>query len=127
MRRISLLVLGSFLVSGGASGQTAALTAAEMKALAGKGLSVTSTDLQGGKEFTGRIDLAANGKLSGTITVPGQAPIPVSGQWTLKGAQLCRTLEPVQPEEVCETWLKSGAKEVTVQVDGKSVSRNRWQ
>lgn len=50
----------------------------------------------------------------------------LSGAWKLKGAQLCRTLGPVQPEEVCETWLKSGAKEAVIQVDGKATSVNRW-
>jgi hypothetical protein len=51
----------------------------------------------------------------------------VSGVWKLKGAQVCRTLAPIQPEEICETWVKSGAKQATVQVDGKDASINRWQ
>jgi len=98
-----------------------------MQALVGKGLLVSSTDMQGGKEFTGRINLAANGKLSGSVTPNGDKPIAVSGTWKLKGAQLCRTLAPIQPEEVCETWLKSGNKEATIQVNGKESSINRWQ
>jgi hypothetical protein len=40
----------------------------------------------------------------------------VSGTWKLKGAQVCRTLAPIQPEEICETWIKSGPKQATVQV-----------
>ena len=103
------------------------MTATEMQALLGKGLTVTSMDLKGGKEFTSRVNLAADGKISGALTVSGQQPVAFTGAWKLKGAQLCRNLVPIQPEEVCETWLKSGNKEVTVQVGGKDVSMNRWQ
>jgi hypothetical protein len=98
-----------------------------MKALLAKGMVVTSSDLNGGKEYTARINLAADGKLSGSLTPAGQAAIPVSGTWKLKGAQLCRTLAPIQPEEICETWLKSAHKEVVIQVGGKDVAINRWQ
>jgi hypothetical protein len=97
-----------------------------MQALLAKGLTVASSDLNGGSEFTGRVTLAAGGKLTGTLTVAGQA-IPLNGGWKLTGAQVCRTLGPVQPEEVCETWLKSGPKEATVAVAGKETSINRWQ
>ena len=128
MSRMSLIALSLVIVSGNAFAQgKVPLTAAEMNALLSKGLSVFSSDLQGGKDYTANINLAADGKLSGTLTVTGQRPIPVSGVWKLKGAQVCRTLAPVQPEEVCETWLRAGVKEVTIQVDGKEVSRNRWQ
>ena len=102
-------------------------TAAEMQALLGKGLVVNSMDLEGGKHFTGRVNLEAGGKLSGTLTVSGQRPIALSGVWQLKAAQLCRTLEPVEPAEVCETWLRTGPKEAVVQVGGKETSINRWQ
>jgi hypothetical protein len=104
-----------------------ALTAAEMKTLLTKGLVVTSTDMNGGREYTARINLAADGKLSGSLTPAGQGAIAVSGTWQLKGAQLCRTLAPLQPDEICETWLKAGAKEVVIQVGGKEVAVNRWQ
>ena len=30
-----------------------------------------------------------------------------------KGNQVCRTLAPIQPEEICETWIKTGAKQAT--------------
>ena len=62
----------------------------------------------------------------GTVTPTGDKAIPVSGTWKLKGAQLCRTLQPIQPEEVCETWVRTGAKEAIVQVGGKDASVNRW-
>ena len=98
-----------------------------MQALLGKGLAVSTSDLQGGKVFTARIVLAADGKLSGTITPAGDKAIAVSGAWKLKGAQVCRTIDPIEPDEVCETWLKSGPKEATIQVNGKEASVNRWQ
>ena len=128
MDRASLIALGVLLVSGGAFAQdNKPLTAAEMQALVGKGLLVNSLDLEGGKSFTGRVNLEATGRLSGKLNVNGHQPIALSGNWKLKGAQLCRTLAPIEPNEVCETWLRSGAKEAIVQVDGKATSINRWQ
>jgi hypothetical protein len=128
MNRIVVIALGVALAGGSALAQgKTPYSAAEMQALLAKGLSVTSTDLQGGKDFTGRVNLAADGKLSGSITISGEKPIALAGGWKLKGAQVCRTLGAVQPEEVCETWLKSGPKEALIVVDGKESSINRWQ
>lgn len=103
-----------------------AYTAAEMQTLLGKGLTVNSSDLNNGKVFTAKITLAADGKLSGALTPAGDKAIPVSGTWKLKGVQVCRTLAPIQPDEICETWLKTGAKQATIVVDGKEASINRW-
>ena len=121
------LILVSMLAAGSAAAQVKApYTAAEMQALLAKGLLVNSSDLEGGKVFTGRVTLAADGKLSGTITPAGDKAIPLSGNWKLKGAQLCRTIEPIEPDEVCETWMKSGARQATIQVNGKAASINKW-
>jgi hypothetical protein len=106
--------------------QGTAYTAAEMQALLSKGLVVESSDLEGGKTFTARISLNAGGQLSGSLTPAGEKPIGVNGVWKLKGAQVCRTLQPIQPEEICETWIKTGTKQATIQVGGKSASVNRW-
>jgi len=128
MQRAAMLGLACVLVSASTLAQERKpLTAADMQALLAKGLQVSSSDLKGGKEFTGRITLAADGKLTGTVTPTGDKAIPVSGIWKLKGAQLCRTLPPIQPEEVCETWIRTGAKEAIIQVGGKDASVNRWQ
>ncbi len=128
MDRISLTALGFVLITGVAFAQAKKpFTAAEMQALLSKGLVVNSMDLEGGKHFTGRVNLEAGGKLSGTLMVSGQRPIALPGNWQLKAAQLCRTLEPVEPAEVCETWLRTGPKEAIVQVGGKETSINRWQ
>jgi hypothetical protein len=128
MNRAHLLAL--CIVAGSCNASAAEkipYSAAEMQALLGKGLSVASMDVEGGRYFTGRVELATGGRLSGTLFVKGQATVTLAGTWRLKGAQLCRTLGPVQPEEVCETWLKSGAKEATIQVNGQETSINRWQ
>src|SRR6185503_18341475 len=105
MRRIALCGFAVLMLGGGAFAAGPALTADEMKTLLAKGLVVTSTDLQGGRQYTARITLAADGKLSGSLTPAGDRPVALSGAWRLKGAQLCRTLAPLQPEEICETWL----------------------
>ena len=125
MVRGGLIALG-VMFAGQAFAQTP-YTAAEMQALLAKGLVVASSDLDGGKVFTARITLAAGGQLSGALTPAGDKAVAVSGTWKLKGAQVCRTLAPIQPEEVCETWVKSGPKQATIQVDGKDASVNRWQ
>jgi hypothetical protein len=125
MVRGGLIALG-VMFTGSALAQTP-YTAAEMQALLAKGLAVASSDLDGGKVFTARITLAAGGQLSGALTPAGDKAIAVSGTWKLKGAQVCRTLAPIQPEEVCETWVKSGPKQATIQIDGKDASVNRWQ
>ena len=125
MVRVGLIAL-SVMFAGQAFAQTP-YTTAEMQALLAKGLVVASSDLDGGKVFTARITLAAGGQLSGALTPAGDKAIPVSGTWKLKGAQVCRTLAPIQPEEICETWVKRGAKEATIQIDGKDASINKWQ
>ena len=125
MFRKSLIVVGCLLVGGSAFAQTA-YTAAELQTLLARGLLVNSSDLEGGKVFTGRVTLAADGKLTGTITPAGSSAIPLNGNWVLKGAQLCRKIEPIEPDEICETWVKSGAKQATIHVNGKAASINKW-
>jgi hypothetical protein len=128
MIRAACVALSVIFISGSASGQDRKpYSAGEMQALLGKGLVVTSSDMEGGKTFTARITLAANGQLSGALTPAGDKAIAVSGVWKLKGAQVCRTLAPLQPEEICEVWIKTGPKEAIIQVDGKDASVNRWQ
>src|SRR5438128_1074721 len=130
LKRIPLIRSGLIVLSVMFAGQAFAqtpYTAPEMQALLAKGLVVASSDLDGGKVFTARITLAAGGQLSGALTPAGDKAIAVSGSWKLKGAQVCRTLAPIQPEEVCETWVKSGPKQATIQVDGKGASVNKWQ
>jgi hypothetical protein len=130
MTRSFALAGALLLLAGGAAlgAERVPYSAAEMQTLVGKGLSVSSSDLEGGRHFTGRVELAAGGRLSGTLSVRGQGQIALSGTWRLRGAQLCRTLAPVEPAEVCETWLKNGgAKEAVIQVNGQETSINRWQ
>ena len=129
MTRTLLILLSTVVLIDGANAQAKrAMTAAEMQALVGKGLSVSSMDAEGGKSFTGRVNLEAGGRLTGSLNVVGHGQVALNGTWQLRGAQICRTLGQAQPELVCETWMRAGnAKEVTVVVDGKETSINRWQ
>ena len=103
------------------------LTAEEMKTLLANGLTVSSSDMRGGANFTGKVTYAPDGTLSGSLAFNGQQPIPLTGTWKLNGARLCRTISPLQPQEVCETWVKTGDKEVTHQVGTNEVGISRWQ
>ena len=131
MTRISLIAMACVLGCGGAWGQAAVkkpMAAAEIQALLAKGLSVSSTDIEGGKTFTARVNLESSGRLTGSMNVSGHGQIALNGTWQLRGAQVCRTLGEAQPEVVCESWTRAGAaKEVTVVIDGKPSSINRWQ
>ena len=119
-------VLGVTLAAFATAASAQPYSAGEMQVLLAKGLVVSSSDIDGGKTFTANITLASNGELTGSLKPAGNNALTVSGKWKLKGAQVCRTLEPIQPEEICETWVKSGPKQATIQVDGKNVSVNRW-
>jgi len=121
----SLLTL--MLVSTALAAEKLPLADVEMKALLGKGLQVTSTDPQAGKLFTAQMIYAPNGTLSGTLTFTGRPPTAFTGTWKLDGLRLCRTVVPLQPQEVCETWLKSGEKEVTVRVGDMDIAVSRWR
>jgi len=102
------------------------LTGLELDALLAKGLTVSSTDMLGGKYFTANMTYAANGTLSGAVTFGGKPPIDVNGTWRLDGPRLCRTIIPFQPQEVCEIWLKSGSNEVTIRVGDTDLGVSRW-
>jgi hypothetical protein len=95
--------------------------------LLANGLTVSSTDMLGGKHFTAHVTYATDGTLSGAVTFTGKAPIDVKGTWKLDGPRLCRTIVPFQPEEVCEVWLKSGSNEVTVRIGNTDIVVSRWQ
>jgi hypothetical protein len=103
------------------------LTGAQLTELLGNGLSVTSFDMNGGKNFTGQATFASGGTLSGTLSFTGRPPIALTGTWKIDGDRVCRTVRPLQPQEVCETWLRSGDKEVTIRVGKSDVGMIRWQ
>jgi len=125
----ALILLAAMTTAGSDafSAEKVPLTGPELNELLANGLSVSSTDMLGGKHFTARMTYATNGTLSGAVTFGGKAPIDVKGTWKLDGPRLCRTIIPFQPDEVCETWLKSGSNEVTVRVGNTDVAVSRWQ
>jgi hypothetical protein len=102
------------------------LTGPELDALLAKGLTVSSTDMLGGKHYTAHMTYATDGTLSGSVTITGRDPINLKGTWRIDGPRLCRTIIPFQPQEVCETWLKSGSNEVTVRVGSTDMAVSRW-
>src|SRR5215467_2766929 len=70
------------------SAEKVPLSETELNALLANGLSVSSTDMLGGKYFTAHMTYATNGALSGTVTLNnGRAPIDVKGTWKLDGAR----------------------------------------
>ncbi len=75
----TLLIASATIFAGSAVAQPA-YTAAEMQALLAKGLAVASSDLDGGKVFTARITLGADGKLSGALTPAGRGERRVEAQ-----------------------------------------------
>jgi hypothetical protein len=102
------------------------LTGPELDALLAKGLTVSSTDMLGGKHYTAHMTYATDGTLSGAVILTGRAPIDLKGTWKVDGPRLCRTIIPFQPQEICETWLKSGSNEVTVRVGNTDMAVSRW-
>jgi hypothetical protein len=102
------------------------LTEPELDALLANGLTVSSTDMLGGKHYTAHMTYASDGTLSGAVTITGRAPIDLKGTWKIDGPRLCRTIIPFQPQEICETWLKSGNNEVTVRVGSTDMAVSRW-
>jgi hypothetical protein len=107
-------------------GEMVALTGPELDALLAKGLTVSSTDMLGGKHYTAHMTYATDGTLSGAVKLTGRAPIDLKGTWKVDGPRLCRTIIPFQPQEICETWLKSGSNEVTVRVGNTDMAVSRW-
>jgi hypothetical protein len=121
-----LIACASVLASGGAFAQSP-LHRRRNAGAARQGTGGLLVDLDGGKTFTARITLAAGGQLSGTLTPAGDKAIPVSGHLEVKARRSAARLRRYQPEEICETWVKSGARQATIQVDGKDASINKWQ
>jgi hypothetical protein len=122
-----LLAVMATAGSGAFAAEKVPLTGPELTELLANGLSVSSTDMLGGKHYTAHVTYATNGTLSGAVTFTGKAPIDLKGTWKLDGPRLCRTIIPFQPEELCEVWLKSGSNEVTVRIGNTDVAVSRWQ
>lgn len=81
-----------------------------------------------GEGYTGALDLTANGKGKGQATLDDGTVIPIEGAWHIKGNKFCRTWKGGRDagKEVCETWVKSGAKAVKVMVGKEDMGVNSW-
>jgi hypothetical protein len=124
--RGAVILLAVVTADGALPAEKVPLSGPELDALLANGLTVSSTDMLGGKYYTAHMTYATNGTLSGAVTFPGKAPIDLKGTWKLDGPRLCRTILPYQPQEICETWLKSGSNEVTIQVGNTEIGVSRW-
>jgi len=127
LSRGALILLAAMAAADGAlAAEMVPLTGPELDTLLAQGLSVSSTDMLGGKYYTAHVTYATDGTILGAVTIVGRAPIDVKGTWKLDGSRLCRTILPFQPQEVCETWHKSGSNEVTIRVGDIDVGVSRW-
>lgn len=129
LSRGALVLLAAMATTGSDafSAEKVPLTGPELNELLANGLSVSSTDIWGGKYFTAHVTYATNGTLSGAVTFNnGKAPMELKGTWRVDGPRLCRTIVPFQPDEVCEVWLKSGSNEVTVRIGDTDIGVSRW-
>jgi hypothetical protein len=100
------------------------LNATEMQALFKNGLTISVHDMKGGSVYTGTISFKPDGTQTGTITMAGKPPIATGGTWKLKGSKFCRVLPPIVDKEVCEDWVLTGDKQVTVYDHNKAIGIN---
>jgi hypothetical protein len=119
-----MLPISALLATVVAAGEQKPLTAADMQALLSNGLTLGIMDVDGGTKYKGSVTINADGTQSGSLILTGKPPIALTGSWKLKGAKFCRVLKPVSEKEVCETWVKTGDKQITVMVGGKPVGLN---
>ena len=114
----------ALLATAVAAAEQRPLTAAEMQALLSNGLTLGIMDVNGGTKYKGSVTINADGTQSGSLVLTGKPPIALTGSWKLKGDKFCRVLKPVGEKEVCETWVKTGDKQITVMVGAKPVGLN---
>jgi hypothetical protein len=119
---VATAIIWALLTPALAAGGQKPLTAAEMQALLSNGLTIAIMDLDGGKKYQGSVTIKADGTQTGSLVQTAKSPIALTGTWKLKGAKFCRVLKPVSENEVCETWVKTGDKQITVMIGGKPVA-----
>lgn len=98
----------------------------DLTSLLGQG----KTIMLGGKGMgsSGSLMLSADGKGKGEAKLDNGTVIPIEGTWQVKGNKFCRTWTGGRDanKEVCETWIKKGAKAVTVRAGKKDLGVNSW-
>src|SRR4029450_3218796 len=91
LSRSALILLAAMATadSDAFSAEKVPLTEPELSELLANGLSVSSTDMLGGKYFTAHMTYATDGTLSGSVSFSNsQAPLNVKCTWKLDGPRL---------------------------------------
>jgi len=80
-----------------------------------------------GEGYSGTLVFNKDGTAAGKVTPDGGSAITITGTWTIKKNQFCRTWTEIDPgREVCEDWVPSGSRQAEVMVKGKRSGLNSW-
>ena len=119
-------VLAVLFASSAAFSQDGQMSGDELKALlsAGKEISLGGP----GTGYSGSLMLNTDGTGAGNAkTDDGKKTFVLTGSWSIKGNEFCRAWKEFDKgEEVCESWVKTGNRQVDVLVAGKKVGVNHW-
>lgn len=82
-----------------------------------------------GKGYSGTLNLTADGKGKGQVTLESGDVIQIEGVWKIKKDHFCRTWKGGRDagKEVCETWTKTGPNAVNVTAGKKDLGNNSWK
>ena len=107
-----------------ASGNLEYLSGEALKALLmeGRTYSIAGAD----ESYAGTLALQPDGTAVGTAKTRGGKSVDVSGTWVIKGNQFCRKWKFNAPKEICESWMQTGEREITVFIDDEKIGTNSW-
>ncbi len=82
-----------------------------------------------GMGYEGSLALKSDGTGEGDVKTSTGEIFAIKGVWRITGDKFCRTWEGGRDagKEICERWLRSGDKSVTVMVDKKNYGVNSWK
>ena len=112
----------ALMASAAIAANQAPLTGDEIRALIGKRLTVNLRGAGAAGEvpgLMGTLTILPDGSERGRIAAQGSDPFAVSGAWKIKDGRFCDLLRPVSAFEVCQTWVRTGNKEITAIDRGK--------
>jgi hypothetical protein len=102
------------------------MSGAELTALLGSGKEII---LGGpGQGYTGKLTLSKDGTGVGEVKLEDGTIIPIEGVWRIRGSKFCRTWKGGRDagKQICETWIKTGPKSVSVKVGKDDKGVNSW-